>query len=166
MRREANRLALPSSFTSASPAKFLVRQPGSFNARESKNTPYTGWRRRSANSATFCATIVIIWASLSRIGFLNQDREAERYSSRLYGEPRAFDCASIENLPYKVMKSALRAKIRSRPSGHSEPIGSAGDTGAYATLSSRFNPALPAFSRTPFLAKDIAVEDTTCAGGR
>ena len=82
MRQGANRLALPSSFTSASPAKILV-QPRSFNAREFKNTSCTGWRRRSAGSATFCATSVIIWVSLNRIGSLNQDREAERYSSRL-----------------------------------------------------------------------------------
>ena len=35
-----------------------------------------------------------------------------------------------------------------------------------ATLSSRFNPALPTFSRTAFVAKDVAIEDSTCARGR
>ena len=35
-----------------------------------------------------------------------------------------------------------------------------------ATFSARFNPALPAFSRTPFVAKDIATEDSACARWR
>ena len=38
---------------------------------------------------------------------------------------------------------------------------------AYARrLSSRLNPALPTFSRTEFVAKDVATEDPTCARGR
>ena len=67
----------------------------------------------------------------------------------------------------KVMKYALAAKTRLRPSNHSEPIGCSGpEPRLRATLSSRFNPALPAFSRTEFVAKDVAIEDSTCARGR
>jgi hypothetical protein len=67
----------------------------------------------------------------------------------------------------KVMKYALAAKTRLRPSNHSEPIGCSGpEPRLRATLSSRFNPALPAFSRTEFVAKNVAIEDSTCARGR
>jgi hypothetical protein len=100
MHHGANRLALPYSFTSASPAKFFVLQPSSPMSANPKNFVHW-WRRRDADSATFCAT---------RLG-------------------------------------RLQRRLR-------------------ATLSSRFNPALPAFSRTPFVTKDIAIEDATCARGR
>jgi hypothetical protein len=98
MRQGENRLAMPYSFAGASPAKISALQPRSFNARESKKTSCTEWRRRSADSATFCATRVIIWASPNRIGVLDQDRLAERCSSGLYGETGAFVCSPIENL--------------------------------------------------------------------
>jgi hypothetical protein len=74
---------------------------------------------------------------------------------------------SAENLPNKVMKSAFASEDPLTPSGHSEPMGLSGKNRRLrATLSSRFNLALPAFPETPFVAKDIAIEDSTCARSR
>jgi hypothetical protein len=166
MRQGANRLALPYSFTSASPANISALKPRSFNARESKKTSCTEWRRRSADGATFCATRVVIWAWPNRIGSLDQDRRAERCSSGLYGETSAFVCSPIENLTrqrHEIRFCEQRPAhdllvIRNRSAWSQKCLN--------ATFSSRFNPALPTFSRTPFVAKDVAIEDSTCARGR
>jgi predicted DNA-binding WGR domain protein len=136
----------------------------SFNARESKNTSCSGWRRRSAGSATFCATSVIIWVSLNRIGSLSQDRDATRPDSkatvrtrlRLDCEPplQSYEVSSASEDPLATQRSFGPDGLRR------------GHRCLRATLSSRFNPVLPAFSRTPFVAKDVAIEDSSCARGR
>jgi hypothetical protein len=83
------------------------------------------------------------------------------------GKPSAFDCSSIGNLPDKDMDSAFASRdpLTTEPSFRADRLGR-GQRCLCATLSSGFNPALPAFSRTPFGAKDVAIEDPTCAGGR
>jgi hypothetical protein len=79
--------------------------------------------------------------------FIDKDRPGRALLVQTIGQIERIVWESIENLPVKVMESALRPRLR-------------------ATFSSRLNSALPAFSRTEFVAKDVATEDSTCARGR
>jgi predicted DNA-binding WGR domain protein len=78
-------------------------------------------------------------------------------------------CLGRERLQFFKSEDASRAQVtletwlaRKRNRGYalrSEPR-------LRATFASRLNSALPAFSRTESVAKDVATEDSTCARGR
>ena len=77
------------------------------------------------------------WGSLDRTGSVDEDRQAQRCSSKLYGEPSAFVCSSTENLIRQGHEIRFASEDPLRTSGHSEPIGLVGTKRLCATFPSR-----------------------------
>jgi hypothetical protein len=162
MRRGANRLALPSSPTRAPPGEFLDPTIWVYPPASPKQTAMRGEKRRCA-SCCLLLDQIIAGVSLEEVISMRPAMPSADSPTSLPNRAHSFATRLIR----KVMKCALAAKTCLRPSSHSEPIGCSGpEPRLRATLSSRFNPALPAFSRTEFVAKDVAIEDSTCARGR